>query len=549
MLTGGHGRQGAGEEIITKEFVCDQNNTDKDTGKVIPYGVNCTSTIEDRTNTAFCHDISAPNCVFDADLNTHPDIGHWVVTRNTDTCADSESCLAENDDGTCQAYGYCAQERPSFKFDGDNCEAQNATCSSYTTSSGEKVAYLSKNLDYASCSADSAGCQWYCAKPSYDAENKIWTCTNNAGRKVYLTDKAASCSASQVGCQQFIRLVTGSNYLPNGGFEYYEGGQLDQAPGIFTGWTSGLISMMPVTPSDSSYAGSNNATAVLIQAPESSNTISQTVNLGASLSSRAFTFSLRAKSTANCSGSISLCTGSSCGSAALAPSATLATTPAWQTYAVTLAVPPTATLPLSTTQLTAQIQPDGCRNSGLVIDSAQLQETTTATPFIEYGASNLVYLNANRRSCQPADVGCDKYTPVGGGTAVNGIVQDNNRCDKNNVGCQLFHREPITQVPYRDYPTAAGTNGKDLTIVAPQGKQCAAADVGCEEYTNLDSVAQGGEAKTYFKSVKQCVKPSNTDVTQRTYYTWVGDNDRGFVLRSYQLVAQDNSTNAAPCTN
>ncbi|MBI5466758.1 MAG: hypothetical protein HY975_00900 [Candidatus Kerfeldbacteria bacterium] len=124
------------------------------------------------------------------------------------------------------------------------------------------------------------------------------------------------------------------------------------------------------------------------------------------------------------------------------------------------------------------------------------------------------------------------------------MVLNSNRCSADKVGCATYQLEPITTIPQR-----AGNPA--VNIVAPKGKICTAADVGCEEYTNLDVVAQGGEGKEYYKSVKQCAKPTNTRVTKGTYYTWVGDAQKGFVLQAFDLV-QSNIAEAngghAPCT-
>lgn len=532
-------RQGAGEEIVNKEFVCDQNNTNKNDGSPIKGLQSVTSTPENAD------DPGPANCVYDAEKNAFPDIGRWIVTRNTDTCADTQSCLTEDDNGNCLAYGYCVQERQTFKFDGTQCESQNASCTTYTNSAGQKVSYLASTLNK-NCSADSAGCGWYCAEPSYNTTTKSWQCSATAGDKAYLTAKAGDCKSGDAGCRQFIRLVPGTNVLPNGGFEYYQGGALGSDPAAFTGWSSGLISMVPVSASDSG-AGTNQV-AVRVTAPDRANTISQTVDLGSSLNERSFTFSLRTTSALACTGQLTLCTGPSCGSSGLVRTAPFPASGTWETGSVTLDVPSQAALALTDTRMTVVIQPDGCRDAGLQLDRAQLVEATDATEFVDYGQANLVHLNGQRRSCTTADVGCEKYTPVSGGAAVNGIIATANRCTADQVGCQLYRREPISQIPYRDYnPANPAAAGQDQTIVAAKGQQCSAADVGCEEYTNLDTVSQGGEGKEYYQSVKQCAKPSNAAVTKQTYYTWFGDPDRGFVLRSQQLVVS-NIANAGPCT-
>lgn len=515
-------RQGAGEEIIAKEFVCDKNNVRNIDGE--PLNPSSTDSVDD----------GVPNCVQDEIKNLFPDIGRWVITRNTDTCADTQSCIKEDDDGTCLAYGYCVQERQTFKFDGDQCDAENVSCQTYTDSKGRSVSYLARNLD-TSCGPDDVGCQWYCAMPSYDEARKAWTCTESDGAKINFTSKVQTCPAGSVGCRQFIRVRAGTNILPNGGFEEFEGGAIDLDPAFFQGWSAPAASMNPVTATDSGVTNGNDV-AVRVAIP-AGQAITQSVNVLTPLSERTFTFSVRAKvpTGVSCTGQIQLCSGAACDNPDLRPTVTLAPTNDWQTFAVSQVFP----TGLSSSTLRVNIIPDTCGDDDLQIDSAMLEETNGASPFVDYGTTNLVHLNGKRLQCAPADVGCEKYTPVAGGTAVNGIIAPENRCTADQVGCQLYSVEAISQIPARV--------SREVTVVASKGQQCRADDVGCEEYTNLDEVARGGEGKAYYKNVKQCSKPSNPNVTKKTYYTWVGDPDRGFVLRSQQLVTSNLSS--APCTN
>ena len=56
---------------------------------------------------------------------------------------------------------------------------------------------------------------------------------------------------------------------------------------------------------------------------------------------------------------------------------------------------------------------------------------------------------------------------------------------------------------------------------------------GCEEFTNLDTVASGGEAKEYYTYIRQCAKPGTTD--EATFYTWEGSEEAGFQLRAWKF--------------
>lgn len=513
-------RQGAGEEIVSKEFVCDKDNVQ--------------SAADDaRRERGVQPGENPPDCSLvdrSGNKNDKHDIGRWVITRNTDTCADTQSCIAENDDGSCLAYGYCVQERPSFKFDGTKCSAENVSCTTYITDSGEKVSYLANSLDFRNCSADAAGCQWYCRDQNADGS---WACSETSGNKINLTDQAQSCQSRDVGCRQFIRTTNGTNLLPNGGFEQYEG---TGPTSIFRPWLKlGGLTTTPVDATDTSV-GAGNKTALSITG-SAGDGLTQTVDVGYPLYERSFTASLRARTDGACAAKLTL--ASDVG----APSTTMNLTASWETYSLTLTVPSEAAASSTSNQLTLTLSLDACPG-GALLDSTQLEEAPPASSYIEYGSANNIYLNGQRQQCQPADVGCEKYTPLVAGPAVTAVARNSDRCSADKVGCATYHLEPIVGLPTR--PAA------DVNIVAPRGTQCTAADVGCEEYTNLDLAAKGGEARQYFKSIKQCVKPTNTDATVSTYYTWVGSADKGFVLRAYDLAQSDiaePSGGFAPCTN
>lgn len=534
-------RQGAGEEIVTKEFVCDLNNIDKATGKTISSGQTCSAQSSTTGSGATCSDVDAPNCVA-SDTNPNPDTGHWVIQRNTDTCADTQSCIAENDDGTCKAFGYCVQERQTFKFDGTQCQAQNASCTTYTTPKGQNVSYLANTIDSRNCNSDNAGCQWYCQAPSFNTTTKQWTCTDSAGSKINLTAKSQSCPSGQAGCHEFIRTGNNTNLLPNSGFETYDGGAVDTAPALFTGWSNASsISMIPTVADDSAVTASNQ-TAVKISTSDSNALVSQTIDTGYALYERTFTFSLRAKASGTCAARLSVCAGGSCTSAGLPANMNL--TDQWQSFSATTAIGSQNAGAVGGTKMTVEVNAKGCGTQGFVIDSAQLEEDAGPTAYHPYASINKVYMNDTRLACTAADVGCEKYTPQAGGAAVTAIARNGDHCSATSVGCDLYHQEAITSLPNRP--------GADVNVVAPRGQQCSAADVGCEEYTNLDQARNGGESKAYYKSVKQCVKPTNTQVTKQTYYTWVGDSQKGFVLRSYDLVTTnltDPAHQGAPCTH
>jgi len=93
------------------------------------------------------------------------------VVRNDQYCADEQSCIKENIDGTCGFFGYCMEERRVWEFDGDACEDTYNTCQAFTTPKGRIASYLKNSLDWDACNVDNSGCQWYCNE--FNSEDNI----------------------------------------------------------------------------------------------------------------------------------------------------------------------------------------------------------------------------------------------------------------------------------------------------------------------------------------------------------------------------------------
>jgi hypothetical protein len=73
--------------------------------------------------------------------------------------------------------------------------------------------------------------------------------------------------------------------------------------------------------------------------------------------------------------------------------------------------------------------------------------------------------------------------------------------------------------------------------------QCDLANAGCDEFTNLGEVAQGGEGREYYTYIRQCKKPEEAGVSCGNYYTWQGLDNSGHGLPSglyiYQIKANE----------
>lgn len=202
---------------------------------------------------SWCHGLVDPSWVLKAPLNyckregAGPEIisdqvmgegnaSQRVVARNDKYCGDEQSCIKENDDGSCQLYGYCAEERRKWQFNGKSCEPKYNTCMTFKAEDGSTVSYLENTLDYGNCNADNAGCKAYCA--DYDFANGKWTCTASTGDKIHLDKNAEACDEDAEGCSEVIRTKAGlgANLLKNSSFENYTGTVDDAAGDSFDQW-------------------------------------------------------------------------------------------------------------------------------------------------------------------------------------------------------------------------------------------------------------------------------------------------------------------------
>lgn len=503
-------RRAAGEEIVSRRFVCDEDN---DARTYEPWAPAGSFSVDGNINCSASGSSPAASGALD--------IGRWSIARNTDYCTDEQSCIAENDDGSCKQFGYCFAEKPIWRFSGTSCPNYAASCLALTTEEGLDVAYNMNTTDSRNCSADVAGCRWYCADPAGPAATGAWSCTVAGNvNKTYLDRDVAECDASVAGCTLFYRTAGGANLLPNPSFERMDGVVDDATSDTFPGWTAAPAAV--AVTSDLQVPGGTNSTAASIAGSAEARYAS-----ARSLVGRRFAFSISARAAASgaCTGTLTLTSGLS------APfSQTIAIGPDWQRYAVSA---PAATADNASHVVVANVSA-ACAT---YLDLAQLEERSGASSYAEYGTSQAALTN-KRISCTADEVGCEHYTPVlSSSPAVDGVVGDLDRCSISAVGCRAYRETAVDTVPQRP--------ARDVNVIASTGRQCSAAAVGCEEYTNLNEQAAGGESREYFSFLKQCVRPDHANV--KTYFSWVGSESRGYELKSYRLLKSN--LDDSPCTN
>lgn len=481
-----------------------------------------------------------------------PEAPQVRLIGRAETCADEQSCLEEDENGNCLAYGYCIKERPSWKFGGDQCTNAYHSCINYADPNGIETAYLSNSLDYEGCKPENAGCKWYCTE--YDEVNGQFTCTASTGFKDFFTSQVKSCPAGALGCTEYIRSTNTSNLVANGGFEILGAGNVvdDGASDSFPGWVSTGVVTEAVSESNSGGVG-NRAQGNAGQEIQSQ--FDARFPLNGQVTT--LTFYGRA-ATGACAGSFGMRTTAGGSDYFIREPFTL--TEQWQRYAAILTYDPTLTY--DTNIITSFFELSGC---AAILDDVQMEFGQNFSEYKEYGSMNTVYLNGDRVSCRPEEVGCDLYTSAR--DRIPGIVTSQDYCPENMVGCRAFLEVPVTNNgadpnhPVRtgkrcsldqsiscfDDGDCAGAGSclPSVSLIPSTGTTCAATYVGCEEYTNLDEVALGGEGKEYYTYIRECVKPNGNPNNEKTFYTWIGSEETGFQLKAYLLKPTPDPINEA----
>ncbi|MFH1866964.1 MAG: hypothetical protein ABIJ81_02685 [Patescibacteria group bacterium] len=133
-----------------------------------------------------------------------------------ETCVDIEQCIAEDEDGTCQGYGYCLAEKNIWRFSGDSCEfpqgsgySPYATCQTFSSPTGQLSVLTNSlaNYDDGVCSG-AAGCKWYSTvfNAGGGGGNPERFSAQDSDRYYLKNLDKFSCTASEQGCTSFLRL-------------------------------------------------------------------------------------------------------------------------------------------------------------------------------------------------------------------------------------------------------------------------------------------------------------------------------------------------------
>ncbi|MFH1711747.1 MAG: hypothetical protein ABH846_00725, partial [Patescibacteria group bacterium] len=497
-------------------------------------------------------------------------------------CVDVESCVTEGPDGTCAGgFGYCVREQNVWQFRGDSCPSQYASCLSYKSRLGDLVDYNQNTIDYGGCNEGNQGCLWYATTKTDVGDGYAWPEITNIEiadnqpdaykNRQYFNANIEECDSSEAGCVELIvrEENLSLNLINNSSFDRDE----DE-----NDWPDAWISANAagVTYDTSETQGRSGATAI----QPTSATVSQ---YGLELTqSNFYTLSFYAKQLVQGGanpvsleiemigedGTIPSLTGTTVrGDCNVKPGQTnklsVSGTPASNDFerfecTFTSAAFVDKSLAVMTT---IKLLP-----SSVWIDDLQLEQSTDADIWhigysesaeqltTKYAKLPPKYLGCNgadneptecagfAQMCAANDAGCSLYTPVNGDPAVSAVVNELDRCPAICVGYDTYKQEPTRYDVTGEFP---------LYFIPDSAQQCEAIDVGCDEFTNLDT-----EEREYFTYLRACVtKDQAADNTnsdnEATYYTWEGSDRSGFQLREWHLLESNLGADLAdaPCTH
>lgn len=441
-----------------------------------------------------------------------------------ETCVDSPTCIAEDDQGNCEGgWGYCTREKNIWRLDGDKCDAQYDTCKLMKRSDGQNVAYVTNTVDYGPpCNADDIGCRWYSARQAKVGDDWLWqdmlSGSGAAARRtdrIFFNKNIKQCD--EPGCNEFLRTTSDTklNLVSNSSFENFTDNSA-YGTDTFQDW--------PYTgeASGDTYFGRTALRFI--------GTFERNITLDSPKAGRSFVLSFYAKNVSD----TETCVGS----------ATFEGT--------SVALPANSSYQRVTIEKIASGAGSNLnfRFSGFgncIVDAVQLEEGTFASQYHEgwgrtgealylktapdyyscydftsAGALNKIndaeQCSNYARACEEKDVGCEQYRPTNGDPVVPGVANyPDDYCPAECVGYQTF-KQVATDFEQDKFP---------VYFIPNTARTCNAADAGCDQFTSLED-----ESVANFSYVRRCQKPGDTSAT---FYTWEGSDTTGYQLKTWSL--------------
>jgi hypothetical protein len=506
-------------------------------------------------------------------------------TSRIQECQDTVMCLQRDKDGKCTGgFGYCMAEQTYWQFDAQSCKEQNASCRTYTPrgSGAKAVSYLRSTLDYGSCNASNVGCMWYATKRVKNAVNPDsgWTAAyaGTTADRIYLNKNVQACSVQNDGCTSLRKTVPGQpalNLVRNGSFENVTGTTLEtQLP---VGWRA-LDTWAYSAPQPASGSAAEDGNQSLLP---SKNGLAQQIE--GMRPSRQYTLSFYARrlSTAG-GGGVTLrltkpgalfpedvsppsnvryyrspgCSaedpvGNAYGSGDTGIVVPIDVSDEWTRFSCTFVTTP------DTTGAALTVTGGNTETYTPLIDAIQLEETENPTSYIDGLNPGLETVNLKvppeelgctgdakddprcasfARVCRQSESGCQGYRAVNQPSLpeVPAVLTQGDLCPAECVGYAEFRKQPSMFDLTRSTDTRLD-DPEDDTVAAfipSTAQSCAAQDVGCERFTDVEAASQGGGGEIAMNYLRACEKPGPDS---QTYYTWEGSDTTGYQLKTWSL--------------
>jgi hypothetical protein len=580
------------EEITLKELLNEFNRSGKD-------GICGTDDDESK----FCHLVD-PNWVlkpltYKCEAQGYSAIPLFGSPYRQETCVDLKDCIHENEEGECDTWAYCTREKNIWRFNGDECDSQYASCQTYNRAKDkQKFSYLTNALDFANCNQNNAGCLWYCSHWDESLTEKGgWACESPGVSKklsrqetcklsnacsqvdgclcvqegsmgsmgsclvlkdkkacvfpVYVSDslsteaknnskffnnKVTACSAQDEGCREYIRTAPGL------GTNLIFNGSFEidaNADGIPDGWSDPRWEGTETISSDEYFSGSF---SYKFEHSKGDKTRDWTGRwqLVPVVPGGEYTISLRVKVPAPIIKFTVNYYFDDDGSGYI-EGMTGKDKIIFDGSNIDWQIhEETITVPLNINYV--WLGPILYGDGVVYIDDFKFEAGNKFSSYQSYGAANKIYLK-NPSVCRAEEVGCELYTPTKGGQSLPGIIREKDKCSYQCLGYNTF----------QEMPTVFAATSRWVNFIPSTAKACSTP--GCEEFTNLET-----EKREYYSYLRQCVKINeqeqaiadrfgnalnnpNSNLCQY-YYTWVGSENTGYQLKKYFL--EKDSVNDGP---
>ncbi|MBD3281231.1 hypothetical protein GF391_00605 [Candidatus Uhrbacteria bacterium] len=553
-------------------------------GEVIRGFYNCNEDGELDKDHPWCHLID-PNWILAAPKYQCRSEGYGnslmpEIGTRLEECGDMVTCLGTDQTGDCnKGYGYCLAERPVYKFDAPECDAHYASCRTYVSSQGEDLSALRYTVERGACTQENIGCMWYSTlryAPTADTADGLWVGTLNDGPRVYLDGTAEPCAAA--GCTKALNVEVGEqafNLIQNGSFEDVveteQNGEMVLQE--VDAWDSTNAIYSNIDSTSDSYNGARSLTLesadndVFIQALEL-------------YPNRNYVLSFYFKSKENygtTSGHVNI---DFFNDEELISANRITTEPAnfedcyWDGSNNRLTfneAPGDQQWHRLVCQFVSPVDVKMARvyinlADFLYIDALQLEEGEYATDYIDEAADleeshikiapDEYQCTGNddedhpacagyARVCRQTEVGCQGYTSVNDPTApeIPATLTAKDYCPSVCSGYGEYRKlassfdlvENLIHPEFSD-PTDDGR----AYLIPGTATACTLQEVGCEPFTNMEASQEGGETVAYYDELRSCQKPNDLS---RTYFTWEGSDEEGYVLRTWALIAESDTSN------